>query len=61
MKIAVERVMMEMISKLKKFHLAVTDSTWSVVVRRISQLELVTEVNNVNQLTRTEDMSDSPV
>ena len=42
MKITVERDMMEMIRKLEKFHLAVTDSTWSVVVKRIRRGDLKT-------------------
>ena len=42
MKITVEREMMESIRKLKQFHLAVNESSWSVVVRRIRRGELKT-------------------
>ena len=42
MKITVERDMMEMIRKLEKFHQVVTDSTWSVVMRRIRRGDLKT-------------------
>ena len=42
MKITVEREMMESIRKLKLFHLAVSESSWSVVVRRIRRGELKT-------------------
>ena len=40
--ITVEREMMESIRKLKQFHLAVSESFWSVVVRRIRRGELKT-------------------
>ena len=42
MKITVEREMMEKIRKLKLFDLAVSESSWSVVVRRIRRGELKT-------------------
>ena len=42
MKITVEREMMESIRKLKQFHLAVSESSWSVLVRRIRRGELKT-------------------
>ena len=40
--ITVEREMTESIRKLKQFHLAVSESFWSVVVRRIRRGELKT-------------------
>ena len=42
MKIIVEREMMESIRKLKQFHLAVSEGSWSVVVQRIRRGELKT-------------------
>ena len=42
MKMTVEREMMESIRKLKQFHLAISESSWSVVVRRIRRGELKT-------------------
>ena len=42
MKMTVEREMMESIRKLKQFHLAVSESSWSFVVRRIRRGELKT-------------------
>ena len=42
MKITVEREMMEKIRKVKQFHLAMSESSWSVLVRRIRRGELKT-------------------
>ena len=42
MKITVEREMMEMIKKLAEFHLAVSESSWSLELRRIRRGELKT-------------------